>query len=101
MAYPRDAVTCPQTRSRAIPGTVLRSTEQNACRVFGGCPSRARTGRNVTSQIVAPMQMGESMAIAVQKYGGSSLGDPGKIRTVAGRIAQSHRAGRACAVVVS
>ena len=41
------------------------------------------------------------MAILVQKYGGTSVGDAEKIRHVAGRIAAARRAGNSVAVVVS
>ncbi len=41
------------------------------------------------------------MAVLVQKYGGTSVGDAEKIRHVAGRIATAHRAGNSVAVVVS
>lgn len=41
------------------------------------------------------------MAVLVQKYGGTSVGDAEKIRHVAGRIAEARRAGNSIAVVVS
>ena len=41
------------------------------------------------------------MAVLVQKYGGTSVGDAAKIRRVAERIARTHRAGNRVAVVVS
>ena len=41
------------------------------------------------------------MAVLVQKYGGTSVGDAEKIRHVAERIAGAHRAGNSIAVVVS
>ncbi|MXY59862.1 MAG: aspartate kinase [Chloroflexi bacterium] len=41
------------------------------------------------------------MAVLVQKYGGTSVGDAAKIRHVAERIAAAHRAGNSIAVVVS
>lgn len=41
------------------------------------------------------------MAVLVQKYGGTSVGDAAKIRRVAERIARTHRAGNQVAVVVS
>ena len=41
------------------------------------------------------------MAVIVQKYGGTSVGDAEKIRRVAHRIAATHRAGNSIAVVVS
>ena len=41
------------------------------------------------------------MAVLVQKYGGTSVGDAEKIRHVAGRIAAARRAGNSIAVVVS
>ena len=41
------------------------------------------------------------MAVIVQKYGGTSVGDAEKIRRVAHRIAATHRAGNSVAVVVS
>ncbi len=41
------------------------------------------------------------MAVLVQKYGGTSVGDAEKIRHVAGRIATARRAGNSIAVVVS
>ena len=41
------------------------------------------------------------MAVLVQKYGGTSVGDAEKIRHVAERIAAAHRAGNSIAVVVS
>ena len=39
--------------------------------------------------------------VVVQKYGGSSMAGPEKIRAVAGRIMQTHAAGHAVCVVVS
>lgn len=41
------------------------------------------------------------MALIVQKYGGSSVGDADKIRHVAARIIETHRAGNQVCVVVS
>ena len=41
------------------------------------------------------------VAILVQKYGGTSLGDAGKIKSVAQRVARSRDAGHEIAVVVS
>lgn len=41
------------------------------------------------------------MAVLVQKYGGTSVGDAAKIRQVAERIAAARRAGNSIAVVVS
>ncbi len=41
------------------------------------------------------------MAIVVQKYGGSSVADPDKIRNVARRVAKSHDAGNQVVVVIS
>jgi aspartate kinase len=41
------------------------------------------------------------MIIAVQKYGGSSLADVSRLRNVAARVADCHRAGPATVVVVS
>ena len=41
------------------------------------------------------------MAILVQKYGGTSLGDAAKIKSVAQRVARSREAGNEIAVVVS
>ncbi len=41
------------------------------------------------------------MPIIVQKYGGSSVADPDKIRNAAGRIARSHDAGNQIVVVIS
>lgn len=41
------------------------------------------------------------MAVLVQKYGGTSVGDAEKIRHVAGRIAAARRGGNSIAVVVS
>ena len=41
------------------------------------------------------------MAVLVQKYGGTSVGDAAKIRHVAERIAAAHRAGNSIAVVGS
>jgi aspartate kinase len=41
------------------------------------------------------------MSLVVQKYGGTSVSDAGRIRAVALRIAQAHRAGRSVVVVVS
>ena len=41
------------------------------------------------------------MAIIVQKYGGSSVSDLTKIRAVAERVANTHRAGDQVVVVVS
>ena len=41
------------------------------------------------------------MAVLVQKYGGTSVGDAEKIRHVAERIATARRAGNSIAVVVS
>jgi aspartate kinase len=41
------------------------------------------------------------MAFLVQKYGGTSVGDPERIRNVAGRVAEHHRAGDKIVVVVS
>jgi aspartate kinase len=41
------------------------------------------------------------MAFLVQKYGGTSVGDPDRIRNVASRVAAHHRAGDKIVVVVS
>jgi aspartate kinase len=41
------------------------------------------------------------MAIIVQKYGGSSVADPDKIRNVARRVARTHDAGSQVVVVIS
>ncbi len=41
------------------------------------------------------------MSIVVQKYGGSSVADPDKIRNVARRVANSHDAGNQVVVVIS
>ena len=41
------------------------------------------------------------MSFLVQKYGGTSVGSPERIRNVAGRVAESHRAGHRLVVVVS
>jgi aspartate kinase len=41
------------------------------------------------------------MAIVVQKYGGSSVADPDKIRNVARRVGKSHDAGNQVVVVIS
>jgi aspartate kinase len=41
------------------------------------------------------------MAIVVQKYGGSSVADPDKIRNVARRVGKSHDAGSQVVVVIS
>jgi aspartate kinase len=41
------------------------------------------------------------MSIVVQKYGGSSVADPGKIRNVAQRIGKSHDKGNQVVVVIS
>lgn len=41
------------------------------------------------------------MGVVVQKYGGTSVGDPARIRNVAARVAKRHRQGDRIAVVVS
>jgi len=41
------------------------------------------------------------MSFIVQKYGGSSVANPERIRAVAGRVAEGHRAGHRLVVVVS
>ncbi|MBW3570479.1 MAG: aspartate kinase [Gemmatimonadetes bacterium] len=41
------------------------------------------------------------MALLVQKYGGTSVGTPERIRAVAGRVARAHRRGDRVVVVVS
>jgi aspartate kinase len=41
------------------------------------------------------------MALIVQKYGGTSVGDPDRIRNVARRVVQTLEAGNQVAVVVS
>ena len=41
------------------------------------------------------------MSFLVQKYGGTSVGNPERIRNVAARIAESHKAGHRLVVVVS
>jgi len=41
------------------------------------------------------------MALIVQKYGGTSMGSPERIRNVARRVARFHREGHALVVVVS
>jgi aspartate kinase len=41
------------------------------------------------------------MPLVVQKYGGTSVGSPERIRAVARRVAEAHRAGEALVVVVS
>src|SRR5476651_2538755 len=41
------------------------------------------------------------MSFLVQKYGGTSVGNPERIRNVASRVAESHRAGHRLVVVVS
>jgi aspartate kinase len=47
------------------------------------------------------MSKEERLAIVVQKYGGSSVADPGRIRAVAERIVATARAGKRVCVVVS
>ena len=41
------------------------------------------------------------MSFLVQKYGGTSVGNPERIRNVANRVAESHKAGHQLVVVVS
>ena len=41
------------------------------------------------------------MALIVQKYGGTSVGDPDRIRNVARRVVETVKAGHRVAVVVS
>jgi aspartate kinase len=41
------------------------------------------------------------MSFLVQKYGGTSVGNPERIRHVAGRVSESHRAGHKLVIVVS
>ncbi|MDH5503139.1 MAG: aspartate kinase, partial [Acidimicrobiia bacterium] len=41
------------------------------------------------------------MALIVQKFGGTSVGDPDRIRRVARRVADTHRDGNEVIVVVS
>ena len=41
------------------------------------------------------------MALIVQKYGGTSVGSPERIKTVAQRVAKCHKAGHQLVVVVS
>ena len=41
------------------------------------------------------------MALIVQKFGGSSVGDAEKIKLVAKRVIETHRAGNQVVVVVS
>ena len=41
------------------------------------------------------------MALIVQKFGGSSVGDAEKIKVVAKRVIETHRAGNQVVVVVS
>ena len=41
------------------------------------------------------------MSFIVQKYGGTSVGNPERIRNVASRVAESHKAGHRLVVVVS
>ncbi len=41
------------------------------------------------------------MSFLVQKYGGTSVGNPERIRNVANRVAESHKAGHRLVIVVS
>ena len=41
------------------------------------------------------------MALIVQKYGGTSVGDADRIKRVAARVAAAHKAGNQVVVVVS
>ena len=41
------------------------------------------------------------MALIVQKYGGTSVGDPARIKNVASRVLETQRAGHKVVVVVS
>jgi aspartate kinase len=41
------------------------------------------------------------MSLVVQKYGGTSVADPERIRSVAKRVAARHRAGDSVVVIVS
>ncbi len=66
---------------------------------------------DVSSPFARPLRLGWipgsspgsvlSMALVVQKYGGTSVGTPEKILAVARRIAQAHREGTQLVVVVS
>ena len=47
------------------------------------------------------MTRGETVRVVVQKYGGSSVADVGKIQTVATKVAAAREAGRRVVVVVS
>ena len=41
------------------------------------------------------------MALIIQKFGGTSVGDPERIRNVARRVVATHAAGHQVAVIVS
>jgi aspartate kinase len=47
------------------------------------------------------LDQGAHMAVIVQKYGGTSVGDIGRIKSVARRVARYHREGHQLVVVVS
>ena len=59
---------------------------------MSGNRSRARRGPPVPSNVVS---------LVVQKYGGTSVADPGRIKAVADHIVETRQAGHDVVVVVS
>lgn len=61
----------------------------------------ARTPSTGGDHLIDPPVASPYMALVVQKYGGTSLGDADRIRAVAEHIARTRRSGNSLAVVVS
>ena len=90
MARPRPA--------RLTAGGGARGAFSTGSSSLPGCPGRRRL------RLFRPLRcgsIGDAMALLVQKYGGSSVADPDRIRGVARRAVETVKAGHRVVVVVS
>src|SRR5262249_9472616 len=67
---------------------------------IGGVTRRALQGRRYTATMATP-EAQPAARVIVMKFGGSSVADAEKIRIVARRLVEAHRAGRPVVGVVS
>src|ERR1700678_4317032 len=68
---------------------------------FGRWLGHYRILNNVVTSLHSRYSWTLSMPFLVQKYGGTSVGNPERIRNVATRVAAAHKAGHRLVVVVS
>src|SRR5690606_33577619 len=94
-----DAVRGPGADEHADPATARRLPGEPA-QVHQPQDLLGRIGRAAGSA-ARVLQHGEPMALIVQKYGGTSVGSPERIRQVAARVAAERRRGSDVVVVVS